>query len=557
MIIAAYGFIFRSTDNGKSWSKISNGLVPEFSYGSVACGKGGNIYMTAQSIGQTLHPPAVHSTDDGLTWSPLPFTQGLIAASPSGRVLFTGTDILRYSDNNGITWTDYGGVNQGIDGNGYFAFLCADADSGFYSTIYGRLLHTNAPGTFPWYYFSVPLCAVTCLIADTGGVFISATGTALAGTFRSTDNGTSWTPIYDSGTLDMSYWFIIDSSKDIIGGYERAFRLTESGKNLIHISAIDTHGTFTSGVVDTNGNIFLAADDGMFFSSDNGITWKQVSDKIIYSLIINNFGDLFAGSDNSIFRSEDGGVTWKLFIIDSTIRENSSLAVRATIDLYGDIFAFVDGTGENGWGMYRSIDNGETWKLFNNGLPNMQNNIVYNLLAAPNGVVFAATDTGIYIHEPESCEWTPFSTGLSTISILSLTIDKQGRLYAGSDGGGVFSSTETFNNPSKLTGVLFPQDLDFGTVTVGDTKCMDITIKNIGLAPFNLTKSFLVLDPVPFSVDPKSVAMMPIVIQPKDSVLISICFHPPQPAVYSSEIDWSTDIDPSLCIITKSQSILH
>ncbi|MFI5264912.1 MAG: T9SS type A sorting domain-containing protein, partial [Candidatus Kapaibacterium sp.] len=42
----------------------------------------------------------------------------------------------------------------------------------------------------------------------------------------------------------------------------------------------------------------------------------------------------------------------------------------------------------------------------------------------------------------------------------------------------------------------------------------------------------------------------------KDSVSISVCFHPPQPAYYTSEIYWGTDIDASLCTGTKSQSFL-
>ena len=130
-----------------------------------------------------------------------------------------------------------------------------------------------------------------------------------------------------------------------------------------------------------------------------------------------------------------------------------------------------------------------------------------------------------------------------------------GRLYAGSAGTGIYKSIDTFNVPPKATGLIHAYDMNFGTLRVGETRCGDMMIRNNGSAPFTLTK-FDVMDPTPFSVDPQSASLLPALIKPKDSIIMRICFHPPQPAVYASQIDWSTDIELPLCTGMKPQSFL-
>jgi len=178
------------------------------------------------------------------------------------------------------------------------------------------------------------------------------------------------------------------------------------------------------------------------------------------------------------------------------------------------------------------------------------------MIELPDGSIAAATDNGVFILSLGDCKWRSFSSGLWNLDIRSLTCTPQGVLFAGAAGVGAFKSTKAFNVAPKLTGRLLTGDIDFGTVALGDTVCRDIFIENTGLAPITLTKSYTILDPLPFSIDPQSIARLPITLNPKDYITMTVCFHPPQTANYISEIDWSTDIDPSLCSISR-QTGLH
>ncbi len=104
------------------------------------------------------------------------------------------------------------------------------------------------------------------------------------------------------------------------------------------------------------------------------------------------------------------------------------------------------------------------------------------------------------------------------------------------------------------TGLINASDLDFGSIIVGDTLCKNLQIKNVGTAPFTLTKSFILSDAINFTVD---TTHLPVIIQPNGSVQINICFHPNQEGPVSSGIDWSTDLESSFAHSIKSHSVLN
>lgn len=90
----------------------------------------------------------------------------------------------------------------------------------------------------------------------------------------------------------------------------------------------------------------------------------------------------------------------------------------------------------------------------------------------------------------------------------------------------LISECVTYVVPVTGTGVtplIYANDLDFGEVDSGQTKCLPLTIENRGKVPLTITAQDLLNNP-DFSVNPSQV--FPITIPPGKSTTISYCFHP-------------------------------
>lgn len=116
-------------------------------------------------------------------------------------------------------------------------------------------------------------------------------------------------------------------------------------------------------------------------------------------------------------------------------------------------------------------------------------------------------------------------------------------------------STDCFSFSVSLdahgsTGLISASDLDFGSIYAGDTTCKDILIKNVGSAPFTVTKSFVLSDSVNFSVNSALPKLIPI----GATVTVNICFHPKTEGPFTAGIDWGTDLEASFAHSIKSHS---
>lgn len=180
---------------------------------------------------------------------------------------------------------------------------------------------------------------------------------------------------------------------------------------------------------------------GVYRSIDSGRTWAAINNGLnalnVNTLFTDDF-NLYAATSNGLFRSINAGQSWS----PVPIRVGSFGATYITAGAVGTLdsrkFLFV-GTSN---GVFRSADGGTTWEYYNQGLPGTQ---YITALQFFNRRLFAGTpNDGLVYISPDSlrASWMQPFQGLGPLSVTSFTTVGNNRIFAGTNGGGVFQSTD-------------------------------------------------------------------------------------------------------------------
>ncbi len=204
--------------------------------------------------------------------------------------------------------------------------------------------------------------------AGTGVVGDSLTyymGTTGGGLWKTEDMGITWRNISDgyfkTGTIG-------------------AIAVAESDPNVVYVG-MGEHAV--RGVMTHSG-------DGVYKSTDAGKTWKHIGleptrhiSRIVIDpknpniVLVAAQGALYGqSSERGIFKSTDGGANWKkvLFVDDKTGAAELSMDMTNTRILYAAMWEhgrlpWKVISGGPGSGLYKSVDQGETWEKLKEGLP--------------------------------------------------------------------------------------------------------------------------------------------------------------------------------------------
>src|SRR3954466_5815421 len=189
-------------------------------------------------------------------------------------------------------------------------------------------------------------------------------GTASGGIFKSTNQGTSWTPVFDKVDAMMS-----------IGD----LAVAPSNPNIVW-----------AGTGEANNRQSSSWGDGVYKSVDGGRTWANTGLKesrhvgriivhptnpdIVYVAAV---GHLWGSNpDRGVFKTVDGGQTWKkvLYVDDNTGANDIVMDPRDPRTLYAATYQRQRKSwGFNGGGpgsaIYKSTDAGDHWTKLTKGLP--------------------------------------------------------------------------------------------------------------------------------------------------------------------------------------------
>lgn len=191
------------------------------------------------------------------------------------------------------------------------------------------------------------------------------------GLYYSTDNGNNWSHIsigdsnFDSNDVrdivsDGSYLYILF--------YNNFYRLDIEGKVVKKIT-IPTSNTHFNNVAKLNLDIYVSTDSGIYKSSDNGLNWININNKITLTHdFISSNNCLLYQKYNSFYISLDKGVSWNPISVTGVNSNNT----RQIICLGTNYFARCNN------GIYMSNDNCKSWSYIDGNGLNSNNSTVMN-----------------------------------------------------------------------------------------------------------------------------------------------------------------------------------
>jgi len=397
--------ILKSTDGGMTWRQINNGIRNLFigflemhpTNPKILFAAAGNNAPPWNKMG------AIYRTlDGGEHWTEVlsKATFTVVTISPSNpNVIYAGSEVAFYrSDDGGNTWQKFNKPSEGCYG---------------------------PPGIRAGF----PISAVV----DPNDPMTIFANNYSGGVFKSTDGARTW----------------VDASK----GY--------TGADLRDI-VVDPY---------TRETVYTIGRSGPYRSYDGGANWEGLafspaSEAEWYAVALNPqnareviIGDEFTGS---IYKSTNGGYSWKLVFKNPEVNGNDPLKrhgfktiAYAPSDpsiIYAGMriqSRAVEGDLPLGpsFGVYKSVNGGETWSAMNSGLDSTTKNI-NDVIVDPDNpdVAYVATlNDGVFKTINGGRSWLPKSNGLMSLDARSLAMDPKNSsvLYAGlGEGAGIFKSTD-------------------------------------------------------------------------------------------------------------------
>jgi photosystem II stability/assembly factor-like uncharacterized protein len=227
-------------------------------------------------------------------------------------------------------------------------------------------------------------------------------GVASGGVWKTVNDGTTWTPLFDKEGSYSIGWVTLDPNDPSV---------------------------VWVGAGESNSQRSVSYGDGIYRSDDGGKNWHNLGlkksehigrvvvdprdSKVVY---VAAEGPLWGpGGDRGLYKSADGGKTWKAVL---SISENTGVVDVATDPSNPDIlyatayqrrrhvFTLIDGGPESA--IYKSTDAGATWNKLKSGLPTVDMgriglavspadpNVVYATIEAADGKggIFRSDDRG-------------------------------------------------------------------------------------------------------------------------------------------------------------------
>ena len=431
---------YRSDDAGASWTQIPVGSL-QATYG---------WYLSVISV-QPSDPDVVimgglnlrRSTNAGAGWStvtPPHVDMHAVDWDASGRLIVGDDGGVHRSENLGASWTS---LNNGLATIQFYAGLSTHPVDDL--IVFGGLQDNGSvrrnTATRNW----------THVYGGDGGwtqmdqvnplrVFVEYQGTG--NLFRSENGGNSF----------------VGSSSGINRGDRNPF---------LPVHLIDP----------TDSTRMLYATHRVYRSVNSGVSWTPISGDLttgsgaIRAMAIapSDVNVVYAATnDGNVLISRNGGVDFDLLL--SGVPGWPRVTREIFIDPTDALTMYLAVANFNQTQIRRTTDGGQTWQPLDANFPDVPVNVLAVDVRPATPVIYAGADNALYRSLDDGATWRRYGEGLPTAAVIDLRLDTQrGRLIAGTQGRGAWS-----------VAVTVPGDFNFD-------QCVDLSDLGVLLADFGCT----------------------------------------------------------------------
>ncbi|MDE0468946.1 MAG: hypothetical protein OYL97_17995 [Candidatus Poribacteria bacterium] len=305
-------------------------------------------------------------------------------------------------------------------------------------------------------------------------------GTEGAGIFRSTDHGNTWAPVntglpFEPGEGFTGVTAFAQKGDMLYAGTRDALYASTDGGNTWHQVPI-----FGKGFVSVSDIMFIGArvyvgtlNSGVWYSDDGGESWQPVmvtiGDRMYTGSFTLNGWVLYSDDGDSWWRVPPHnrlGAMWVLELasIGTTLvaaTQNKVFRQRTDEDALtainddfveqrinafaamDDLFYAGGDMGEEGNGVFRSDDEGNSWTHI--ATEEMTHTV--EAMAVYGATLYAGTSgDGVFRSDDKGDSWTTVNDGLTHRNVSTLLAVDEDTVFAGTSGGGVFRTTDGGNS---------------------------------------------------------------------------------------------------------------
>jgi hypothetical protein len=413
--------LYTSSDRGATWT-----LLQPFSSSRVAVSANGKVVYSS-GFGDV-----VRSSDGGLTFGdavlPRPAGTNLtsLVIDPQNAdtvyAAFPSTDGVYKSTDGAAHWT---AAKTGLTAPSFFSLLIDPSNGSVLYAASDTHIFKTTDGAASWSELTNGLgnsVYRSLAMSNTPSTILAATDSGL---YKSTNAGASWTgpspPLLDSVVaIDPR-----NASNILLVANSNVVRSTNGGSTFTP-SASGLLAAYTLSIaVDPRNEsiIYTSGAAGIFKSADHGGSWNLLLETLTQSIAVDPFNSqtLYAITSGKFRRSLNGGLVWEDFGTGLPETAFAGLPSRATHirmdpSTPGTLYTTIDGTP------YRKVG-AAPWTMKNNGLPGGPYASFLEIDPHNGSVLYTGGTFGLYKSIDGGDSWLSSASGLPRSGTSALAID--------------------------------------------------------------------------------------------------------------------------------------